>query len=270
MVFLLPSCWQQSSTPSLQQSLIANRFLEIDQSTLLDPQALEGRRIVRPQGVVIPLLNAWIKEEATFSYCLFYRVPTDERAGKMYLEKHNDFTECHFGGGEIVLEYSPLWDLRVTQSEKDIRFQYRIDKGGNHTESFSFLLGGTLLLAKNWGDINEDEFLGGLASSYRSGRFEYCLQYDENCQDVITNECQRCRFGSYPVVSAKNCLTEKAQRICGPNDCGRRGAPACFRGMSFKKAEFSKNGVSCYEGSEAGFCHQGLRTYCDGEVLICL
>ena len=109
------------------------------------------------------------------------------------------------------------------------------------------------------------QMLGTLRDRYADHTLVQCLQVGDQCQTVGDDNCDRCRYGHFPVLNSK-CAT-RFSRFCGPNNCGQKGEPACLRGGRHAK------GIKeiCQEGSSWGFCNEGLMTSCDESgVLICM
>lgn len=110
------------------------------------------------------------------------------------------------------------------------------------------------------------EDIGKRNDSYIESRITFCHRVDKKCNNITKNTCNKCKFGFYEVVDFS--CSQGGSKICGINNCGKKGEPACKRsGIS------NMNPIMnfCYDGSPAGFCQPGLLTICDGRgILICL
>lgn len=107
--------------------------------------------------------------------------------------------------------------------------------------------------------------LGKLTDSYQEKNLIACHELNENCEVVQHFRCDQCRYGWFETVGGR-CPGIK-DKFCGYSRCGEKGEPACPKGNLAN--QFDSN-INCADGSEAGFCAQGLRTYCENHVLICL
>lgn len=119
--------------------------------------------------------------------------------------------------------------------------------------------------ASTMGDDSKNILLGKISDSYQDKTLIRCHELNENCEVVQHFRCDQCRYGWFEVVGGK-CPGIK-DKFCGVSRCGEKGEPACPRGNLYN--QFDSN-LNCADGSTAGFCANGLRTFCDNNVLICL
>ncbi len=91
-----------------------------------------------------------------------------------------------------------------------------------------------------------------------------CFDVNNKCQVTAKNNCSKCKNGWYEVLSNK-CATN-GRRICGDDNCGKKGKPACIRGHIASGIN-PKN--FCFKGSPSGFCAPGLTTACINDILVC-
>lgn len=114
--------------------------------------------------------------------------------------------------------------------------------------------------------MSKEELLGSLTDSYLEKTAVRCHQVNSECEDILINECHRCRYGYYEVVD--HLCPQGGSKFCAPNTCGKKGEPACLRGVKHLQQEIS---VLCFVDSPAGFCEEGLVPHCDeNQILICL
>ncbi|MCY4524562.1 MAG: hypothetical protein OXB84_07480 [Halobacteriovoraceae bacterium] len=106
-------------------------------------------------------------------------------------------------------------------------------------------------------------FLGKMKDDYSKGESVVCHKVDDNCHTIGKMDCDRCRYGHFEAAGSK--CPDTNIKICGINRCGKRGWPACPRGKIVHKNQ------GCANGSKAGFCEPGLKTFCDeNKILVCL
>ncbi len=88
-----------------------------------------------------------------------------------------------------------------------------------------------------------------------------CHEIKDDCS-ASEDKCSDCANGSY-YFKTSSCSTQ-ISRVCGRDECGHRGRPACIRG------EVS-TGVStyCIQDSPVGFCIGDARVACLNGRLIC-
>jgi hypothetical protein len=92
---------------------------------------------------------------------------------------------------------------------------------------------------------------------------EKCFDINTKCEILKSDQCQECEYGYFEVAGSS--CKEGAIRMCLPVDCGEKNMPACVRSKKVDGENW------CYQNSEAGFCKDGLNTYCGSEgYLICL
>ncbi len=106
---------------------------------------------------------------------------------------------------------------------------------------------------------------GDVWLNYAENSYKFCYRVDRTCKITKDFDCGSCKRGWYSIVD--HACKGGGSKLCGSSRCGERNQPACPRGTSFEEPQ---NGSYCFRGSKAGFCRDGLETYCDeNEVLIC-
>jgi len=111
--------------------------------------------------------------------------------------------------------------------------------------------------------LSPSQALGERADNYAEEKIVSCHDLKPDCTELKPFHCNECRYGWYE-VSGSRCKGGYI-KFCGIRRCGQKDEPACLRGT-----EFSKLSNLCFEGSNAGFCQEGLHTYCDSnKILIC-
>jgi hypothetical protein len=111
--------------------------------------------------------------------------------------------------------------------------------------------------------------IGEYSDTYLNHNLKICHNFDKRCKEISKYSCNKCKFGWFNVVGNNNCKNTTL-KYCGRNRCGEKGMPACVRGHEAALKMGLENNNGCYEYSPAGYCNVGLRTSCDGNVLICL
>ena len=230
-----------------------------------------GKRLQRPQGTWYRLFEAKYKGR---KWCLFYRTPNQkngvasgelrwgDRCESAYLNKilvegisHLKIEAYRF---ETVLyfkrERSIQWILPHFNIQTD-RFYQRYDSPVKKSYRTGLSIG-------QW--VDETQKIGKLRDRYGKGSATICHQVNENCQNVIENICDQCRFGHFEVVDFR--CPQGGSKYCGQSHCGERNEPACLRGFRANQVTSKR----CEDHSMAGFCQQGLHLECDSNgILMC-
>lgn len=84
-----------------------------------------------------------------------------------------------------------------------------------------------------------------------------CHDVNNNCEDKIPNVCHRCAYGWFE-VSGGLCL-KKGRKYCGPNVCGQKGGPPCWKGVDWINRPKK---IICGEYIDGLFCEKGLSPIC--------
>jgi len=95
--------------------------------------------------------------------------------------------------------------------------------------------------------------------------YTICSDVSNHCASKTINNCDSCSAGvSYQVV-ASNCSFGSLRRYCGKKICGKKDAPACYRG----RAASGYTGPFCISDSPIAFCEKPLRVICLNDELYC-
>ena len=246
-----------------------------------------------------------IAEDASYYkyHCLFYRVPHKNKKGILKVveteEKCTDpvgksvfsqlrgvedlkiffyDTKQRLKNGKIL---GPLTLYLHMKHEKEIKWQQfpfvNLKKGRDKKRYRSSVVKrkypGLILWPAREGQIDfkkrlemvdfKRTHLGNIDDDYAKGEAVVCHRIDDNCNTIGTMDCDLCRYGHFEVAGSR--CPQTNIKICGINRCGTRGWPACPRGKIAIKSK------GCVNGSRAGFCEPGLRTFCDeNKILVCL
>lgn len=111
--------------------------------------------------------------------------------------------------------------------------------------------------------LSPSQAFGQRNDSFAEEKIIKCHDLKPDCSEIKPYNCDECRYGWFE-VSGSRCKGGYI-KFCGIRRCGSKNEPACPRGT-----EFSQLSNLCFEGSNAGFCEEGLHTYCDANsILIC-
>lgn len=215
--------------------------------------------------------NTWVEVFKFDNWCAFYKTPYNKKMGVFrVVEKSSQ--KCHFDADGLFekhdissFKYTLLTKnkttlrIQINTENTDYRlFNYRMDKK-------KFNAFDNQLKSSFFGNV----FVNGGLDSLKDKTLndgQLCHGVNIECQDVVANKCDQCLHGSYEVVDF-NC-TQGGSKYCGQNKCGEKNQPACPRGY---KVLDSKLPTLCFNGSPAGFCKPGLKTFCnDDGILVCL
>lgn len=89
-----------------------------------------------------------------------------------------------------------------------------------------------------------------------------CHQISEYCEEVKPSVCDQCPEGWYEIPNG--CF--QGPKFCGHHLCGKKGKPACRRGMVWQRTE-SK--FDCRIDSSFAYCEKGLTVQCEGQKAFC-
>lgn len=283
LLVLNTSCLETSATPeqvfALKLKEVMSTAEQID-SPLYSP--FDEGELRTPVGVWLWLM------EIDSSYCLFYRTPLGKKLGALRLNKKNE-SGCREAFSENVMveleDVESLEFVELNHRERKLgRLQEWVIKGESEEKAFRWRIFAPLIATEK-GKVPEklssfsartvkpveayrQSRKGLYDQRYADGKATFCHRVDENCEDIEDFSCRSCRYGWYEVVDYS--CPQGGSKLCGPSRCGRRGEPACPRGLE-ENSKARSEAVVCEKGSKAGLCEQGLETHCDeNNVLICL
>ncbi len=224
------------------------------------------------------------------SLCLYYQNPFNGHEGKLIFEMKESLSGCdelHWDG--LVLEKISQLKIKNMMNHQELQIQFLWNQ--KHYE-FMLTLSGVhqlkpFLPAKNLDHIGPyqgssitEKFspakytLGGLKDSFSNQRAIVCYQVNDDCEVTMSDQCDLCQFGHYPVVGS-SCPT-KLNMYCGVNRCGQRDEPACPRGVVHREKNPKRESLDqirvdhCENPSEFGFCQDDLEAECNAQgIIIC-
>lgn len=224
-------------------------------------------------------LNTWLEvlsyKRERKTLCLFYKTPFGEKKGILKLTSVkkgpcDPFSEGRILTSELIdfsfnfvsgphVEKSNVLEFLIVEKKAVEKIEvpllnYQSDKSFQRYDNQlpeSFV----------------DDVAFGLSSVTKTlDNGKLCHGVNSDCRDVVEYKCDRCSEGVVEVVDY-NC-PQGGSKYCGRNECGKKNQPACPRGY---KILDSKLPSLCFEGSPAGFCEPGLRSFCNEKnILVCL
>ena len=219
--------------------------------------------IEKPIGVWITLLEGSLVQ-GNEKVCLFYRAPFSGRLAEAFFSYGRDCKWSPDRKKEMAFERLENFQVRIAKESLKIKLRKDNKKREveiptpNINKDSGFRFVNFIARPKN--------SLGKWEDNHRDQTSKVCHQFNEQCEEVVSNICSQCRYGWYEVVG-KGCEKGR-EKYCGRDRCGERGQPACLRGFQYEKATVQS---LCSENSPAVFCQKGLRAYCkEGKSLICL
>ena len=236
-------------------------------------------------------------------HCLFYRIPHKNKKGILkviqtdkkcispvgekdfsHLDEITDLkiffydTKKHIKNGKILETLTLYFHMKYQDVHQWLEFPFVNLKKGREKKRYGSSVmkrkySGLILWPAREGQVDFEKraekidfrngFLGKIDDDYSKGEAVVCHRVDDRCNTIGTMDCHRCRYGHFEVAGS-SCLDTNI-KICGINRCGKKGWPACPKGKVALKSK------ACVNGSQAGFCEPGLRTFCDeNKILICL
>jgi hypothetical protein len=276
-LLLLSSCikWQKASN---FQNILYQRWLGATTIHSIHPYIKQNESIKRPRGT-------WQKLFAVSFYdrsfeiqhdCLYYRVPTQQLPGKLVVT---------FNANNSLCNEAPPEKFDITK-DQIYNFSYEISLNLQSKNHLKLMIDETEMLF-DFINLNSQAYNFELAShSIQKGRMTglkvsspvnsitesnllkladgvLCHGIDKNCKTRSNYRCEQCESGWYEVVSS-DCPSQY-NKICGQDNCGKRGQPACIRGRVSSEYKLGY----CINDSPIGFCDEGLRVYCNANQLVC-
>ncbi|EQC47267.1 hypothetical protein [Bacteriovorax sp. Seq25_V] len=219
--------------------------------------------------------GTWIEVLRTAETCLSYKVPFKDRLGQLSLLKINRGKCDPFRS--TISEIKNISSLKLslvndnnTKSNKllEIITTFSDDRKSIKIPLVNY---GTRKKFKKYDSQIDDYYISSINFSTEEKRETIkngnaCHAVNSSCVSVIENNCDRCEGTFYEVVDY-NC-PQGGSKYCGTNECGQKGKPACPRGYKVLETKLAS---LCFDGSPAGYCGPGLKTYCnEDKILICL
>lgn len=205
--------------------------------------------------------------------CVFYRVPGIEN-GRLKIitiaakEKCDDFTLK-----EADQEYHDIKSLQFSTLDNELKLDFglvdfSLEKWTGHFQSpfikptpqlylssAEFKAPKIILLANG---VNSRPL--PLKAFPKEG--SVCHDINEDCEEISPSQCNDCQNGWYEVPNG----CTQGPKYCGRHQCGKKGQPACRRGMIWQKTELS---FECRLDSSFAYCSKGLTVQCGGKKAYC-
>lgn len=89
-----------------------------------------------------------------------------------------------------------------------------------------------------------------------------CHDVKDDCSEASESRCDRCEHGWHEVPNA----CPRGPKYCGVISCGKKGGPACRRGMRWQRTEVN---FDCRTNSSYAYCARGLKVVCEGQKAYC-
>ncbi len=236
--------------------------------------------IEKPLGVESLILTLKMVDDGGVkikTHCLYYRVPYKKIIGVLkILELKSDSSCPESPVSTSWLELIAIKNLKLklenfklslsfSHNEKNIVWTFLLPNlnAGIIHEKYQAARDNKLFPNLSLLRINEESFeesrslyVGKINDHFSNGSAHLCYQVNKNCQEVLPDKCDECRFGWYQVVDYQ--CPRGGSRYCGQNHCGEKGEPACPRGESF------------LQDQEPGICQSDLSPVWNGDhLLIC-
>lgn len=245
------SCLEQGGrqTPFFEDELYAT--FEVGE---LNPHIVGEDSLELAPGTWHPAMRlaAYANDFERIDYCLLVKAPFELEPGKIkFVRAASLEEEC----SEFLFE-KPVSKVKEFYN---ISIDYDLDKLSikldqeEYEYSFFNLREGVVDISLQGGDSSPGRAL------LQDG--EVCLKVENDCSRS-KDLCGRCEGGSYYVKNS-SCTTAYS-KVCGRDNCGEKGEPACIRGhISTGVMDY------CIQDSPVGFCSEGSRVGCVNGSLVC-
>lgn len=266
-IILFSSCEEKVTKKDFQRTL-NQRWLGAQSIQSIHPQIKQGTSIKRPRGTWQHLFTiSFLDSGFNLQYdCVYYLVPNDETPGKIAIIFNQDNTVCE----NLVPDESSLF------RENIYNLSYEVNLASDAKQHLKLSIDGDQL---SFNFINlknrtqNDRFFGmKITSMINTAKVKLvnkltdgtlCFGVDKNCEIKQKFRCNECQNSWHEVISTE-CSTQY-NKVCGRDQCGKRGYPACIRG----RASTGYNLSYCINDSPIGFCDEGLRVLCIANQLVC-
>lgn len=205
--------------------------------------------------------------------CVYYRVPGTE-PGIIKVTTLSALSSCEeklLSPGN--LEIKDVKALQFNISDKDVeidfsladfttrKWQAKIQTPMNkpeatlHLSSVAFKSPKIILLAPETG-IEVKKTIPFLSEG------SLCHNINDDCQESAPSKCSDCSGGWFEIPNG----CPVGPRYCGTLNCGKKGLPACRKGMKWQRREEE---FDCRVNSSFAYCADGLSVVCDGKKALC-
>lgn len=277
LLLFLTSCTESHDSNEFRKK-VYERWSGAKTIHSIHPYIKQGESIKRPRGT-------WQKLFAVSFYdtrfeiqydCLYYRVPTSEMPGMLAVTFNTQSSSCSDGppskvdlswegiynfSYEIALNIPTKYHLKLMVDEFKLLFDFMNFKlqQYNHELASNSVKKGRMTGVK----VSSVVRPVGHKSTTKLTDGVLCHGVDKSCKTLQEFRCDQCENGWYEIISS-DCPSQY-NKICGQDDCGKRGRPACIRGRvaTDYKLEY------CINDSPIGFCDKGLRVFCNANQLVC-
>ncbi len=300
LILMFTSCLNRDGKSEFETSVLKNIPFAVSVEGVF-PNTNKDTEIKSPPNTWIRIFQALVMDESGSKtyHCLYYRVPGKENGILRHINSKESCNE-NYQDGEIR-DWTGISGLKVWKPNFERKIFEKVLKPGRfyltgkgeredfffeiplfnlkverklerHSTAFSSNMLSGLFVSKKRdlkSKVNHEKFLGKFEDNYRDGTAIVCQEFSKDCKETTPFNCNNCRFGWYSAVGISTCGGQYT-RFCGVNKCGQRGMPACPRGLDSAKRMELDNVMLCYDGSPLGYCETGLKTVCDGKILVCL
>lgn len=300
LFFLFVSCQRNEGRQKLEASLLTN----IPFSLWLEgvyPNVNKDKEITSPPNTWVRVFQSTLLNEngEKENHCIFYKVPGKNAGVLRYVQSLGSCLE-NYGSG-VIADWDQIISLKVWRPAFERKIFKKVLKPGHfyftgkdkegdffieiplynlklkrklerHSSTATPNMLESIFISKKQNPKStksHSKLLGEFEDNYRDKTSIVCQEFSKDCKETIPFKCNECKFGWYSAVGISTCGGQFT-RFCGVNRCGQRGMPACPRGMDSAKRMGLDNVMLCYDGSPMGYCEVGLKTVCDGKILVCL
>lgn len=255
----------------------SQRWMAATQISWISEYYKADEKILKPKGTWQPIMQINFIDQNfnEVNDCLFYYVPKEGDGGELKVIANRSNIECSELIGEEeyasikgIINFGYEYDFSITRKENLIlkvdtqRFVYNF-LNMTQNQYAKEKLSSSMKLQKNiaatiTSRVNYKVSFNGLKDG------EICFDVADDCTELVSNKCNRCKYYSYQVIASK--CKSKFRRICGMDQCGTKDQPACLRGYI---AAGISSGNYCINGSPLGICQLGLKVVCVNGTLIC-
>lgn len=242
---------------NIHNEKILTRWISLQKIVKINPKIEQKKPIIKPKATIQYLFAvAFYDRSFELNYdCIYYEIPLNDEMGKLLIQKNYSDEICpDYPTKEIIYESLNVKDLNFELKEQNmfLSLQYKDDKEKNQEMIFRKM---PLKISSSVSEVFSKK-----PAILKDN--EICEKVSDDCK-VTNPRCDNCKNSFFPIINSA-CKTNYS-KVCGPNNCGTKGNPACIRGYAASKYDLDY----CINDSPIGFCEGDLRVMCINNTLIC-
>ncbi|MCO4752958.1 MAG: hypothetical protein KC478_00680 [Bacteriovoracaceae bacterium] len=235
-------------------SYLHDKFLSVYEVIELNERLVNANELKLAPGAwhSAMRLKARVNNFKTIDYCLLVKTPYEVEPGELKFVQAASDTKCsEYFFSPAIAQALSFYNLKINYA--DYALSLRLDKK-SYDYKFKNIQSKALEIS-----LGSLEYQGTPDRVLADGVI--CKKVEDDCS-VSLDQCNLCENGHYYVKNGH--CSSSYSKVCGIDNCGAKGEPACIRGEV-------ATGVKdyCIQDSPVGFCSGSARVACVNKLLIC-